>query len=150
MRQPKPVYGSFNVEPSLLITCDHNHVRHEAHFGESRWAHRKGATRHVPAVIPGPMGTVSYHVTGRGCAASLNSSSHGAGRALSRRDARRRVSTQDLLRQIRGVWIDSRLAARLTEEAPSAYKDIEAVFRAQKALTRNVRRLRPVLCYKGV
>ena len=52
-------------------------------------------------------------------------------------------------RQLRGVWFDHRAAARLREEAPSAYKDIDAVMRAQKELTRIIRRLRPVLCYKG-
>ena len=96
------------------------------------------------------MGTHSFHVEGRGCAAALCSSAHGAGRRLSRTDARRRLSAKDVARELRGVWFDHRLAAGLREEAPSAYKDIDAVLRAEHDLVRITRRLRPVLCFKGV
>ena len=95
------------------------------------------------------MGTSSYHVEGRGCAEALGSSAHGAGRRLSRTDARRRISKDAVLRQLRGVWFDHRLVDALREEAPAAYKDIGAVLRAQHDLVRIVRRLRPVLCFKG-
>ena len=100
-------------------------------------------------IIPGSMGTRIYHVEGRGEEASLRSSSHGAGRAMSRHKARAAVSARLLHRQMRGIWFDHRLAANLREEAPTAYKDVAAVLRAQKELTRIVRTLRPVLCYKG-
>jgi tRNA-splicing ligase RtcB len=96
------------------------------------------------------MGTHSFHVEGRGCAAALCSSAHGAGRRLSRTDARRRISAKDVTRELRGVWFDHRLSAGLREEAPSAYKDIDAVMRAEHELVRIVRRVRPVLCFKGV
>jgi tRNA-splicing ligase RtcB len=95
------------------------------------------------------MGTRSYHVEGRGCAEALCSSAHGAGRRLSRTDARRALSARDVTRELRGVWFDHRLAPRLREEAPSAYKDIDAVLRSQAELVRIVRRLRPVLSFKG-
>jgi tRNA-splicing ligase RtcB len=135
-----------------LIHANHNHVRQESHFGESLFVHRKGtlpAAENQPGVIPGSMGTPSYHVTGRGCAESLCSSSHGAGRAMSRTEAAQRVSPRELARQMRGVWFDERLARRLCDEAPVAYKDVQAVMRAQRELTRIERRLRPLLSYKG-
>jgi tRNA-splicing ligase RtcB len=136
-----------------LITTDHNHVSLGRHGGRDLWVHRKGA---MPAqlgesgVLPGSMGSASFHVEGRGHEDALCSSAHGAGRALSRTAARGRVSERDLRRQMEGVWYDVRLAAQLCDEAPSAYKDIRAVLRAQRDLVRVTRTLRPVLNYKGV
>lgn len=141
------------MDPDSLITCDHDHVQREEHDGLALWVHRKGANSAAegkPGIIPGSMGTASFHVTGRGCAAALRSSSHGAGRRMARHEARRRVSTRQLLRDLDGVSFDERFAERLREEAPSAYKDIEVVMRAQRELVRVQRRLRPVLVYKGV
>ena len=140
------------ADESRLIHCDHNHVRQEEHFGRLLWVHRKGALpagEGLPGIIPGSMGAASYHVTGRGCEESLCSSSHGAGRALSRGEAMKRVSVRQLEREMRGVWYDSHLAERLRDEAPSAYKEIGAVMRAQKELTRIERRLRPLFSFKG-
>lgn len=137
---------------SELIHCDHNHVRRETHGGRALWVHRKGATPAAdgePGVIPGSMGTHSFHTLGRGAVQSLFSSSHGAGRRLSRSDARRRVSPRVLCEQLRGVHFDERLASRLTEEAPVAYKDVDVVMRAQRDLTRIVRRVWPMVVYKG-
>ena len=74
----------------------------------------------------------------------------GAGRAFSRTEARGQVSERDFRRQMANVWYDVRLEARLRDEAPSAYKDIRAVLRAQKELVKVIRLLRPVLNYKGV
>ena len=73
-----------------------------------------------------------------------------AGRLLSRTDARKSITDDHLRRQMRGVWYDFRLSDRLRDEAPSAYKDIDAVARAQCELVKVVRVLRPVLNYKGV
>lgn len=131
------------------IDCHHNFVRREQ---DALWVHRKGAISaraDEPGIIPGSMGSASFHVTGRGNPASLCSSSHGAGRIMSRTEARRAFTTQRLADQMRGVWFDHRLAHRLRDEAPGAYKDIGAVMRAQRELTRIVRRLEPVLVYKG-
>jgi tRNA-splicing ligase RtcB len=69
---------------------------------------------------------------------------------MSRTEARRRLSAKDLARELRGVWFDHRLAAGLREEAPSAYKDVDAVLRAERELVRVVRRVQPLLCFKGV
>jgi tRNA-splicing ligase RtcB len=148
----KAVLGALPDEGSYL-SCNHNHVRRETHGGEALWVHRKGAISAAagePGAVPGSMGTHSYHVEGRGCAGALSSSAHGAGRRLSRTDARRRLSARDVVRELRGVWFDHRLAAGLREEAPSAYKDVDAVLRAEHDLVRVVRRLRPVLSFKGV
>lgn len=137
---------------STYFDCDHNHVARETHAGEELWVHRKGAMRAAadePGIIPGSMGTESFHVQGRGGEASLCSSSHGAGRAMARDEARRRIRPGDLERQMGEVWFDASIAAGLREEAPTAYKDIGRVLRAQSDLTRVVRRLRPVLVYKG-
>jgi tRNA-splicing ligase RtcB len=134
------------------ITTDHNHVSLERHGGRDLWVHRKGAMSArlgESGVLPGSMGSLSFHVEGRGAEDSLCSSAHGAGRALSRTAARGKVTERDLHRQMAGIWYDSGLAGKLRDEAPSAYKDIRAVLRAQKELVKVTRTLRPVLNYKG-
>ena len=141
------------VRWDTLVTTDHNHVSFERHGARDLWVHRKGA---MPAklgengVLPGSMGTLSFHVEGRGCEEALCSSAHGAGRALSRTAARAKVTERDLRRQMEGIWYDYRLSDKLRDEAPSAYKDIRAVLRAQKELVKVTRTLRPILNYKGV
>lgn len=135
-----------------LILATHNFVRLELHFENQWWVHRKGASSAVdgePGVIPGSMGSESFHVSGRGCTQALCSSSHGAGRALPRGVAFRKINTRRLVREMEGVWFDEELAERLRDEAPSAYKPIGQVMRAQQELVRIVRRLRPLLSYKG-
>jgi tRNA-splicing ligase RtcB len=135
------------------ISSDHNHLRLEQHQGRSLWVHRKGAQRVGPealGIVPGSMGSPSYHVEGRGVPEALSSAAHGAGRALSRSEARQRINVRELDSQMRGVWFDARLRHALREEAPSAYKDIGEVMRAQRELVRIVRRLEPVLVYKAV
>jgi tRNA-splicing ligase RtcB (3'-phosphate/5'-hydroxy nucleic acid ligase) len=151
----KLLSGPFGIAADWdsLITCDHNHVQREEHGGQLLWVHRKGANEAAEGragIIPGSMGTWSVHVIGRGCPEAFRSSSHGAGRRLGRHEARRQISGRRLSAELEGVWFDERSADGLREEAPSAYKDIEAVLRAQRELVRIVRRLRPVLVYKGV
>ena len=148
------LHDLFGVETdwSSLLHGHHNHVLQEEHLGELLWVHRKGAQashRDQPGIIPGSMGTASFLVSGRGCEQALCSSSHGAGRKLSRTEARQAISTRQLHRQMGGVRFDHRNASALREEAPEAYKDIYKVMRAQKELTRITTELRPLLCYKG-
>ncbi|MEM9694152.1 MAG: RtcB family protein [Myxococcota bacterium] len=146
------VLGAEPIRESA-IRCHHNFVELEHHGDTSLWVHRKGAIAAAEGkrgIIAGSMGTPSYHVIGRGCEAALCSSSHGAGRVMSRSDARRRISLRDLGRQMSGVWFDHRRASRLRDEAPAAYKDIDQVMRAQRELIRIERRLHPLLSYKGV
>lgn len=144
--------GLGHSEWSEAITTDHNHVEHETYGTLRLWVHRKGAMPAwpgQPGVLPGSMGSLSYHVVGRGCTDALCSSAHGAGRILSRTEARRTITARDLQRQMGQVWYDFRQADRLRDEAPGAYKDIRAVARAQRDLVKVVRVLRPVLNYKG-
>jgi tRNA-splicing ligase RtcB len=137
---------------TTAIASDHNHVVRERHDGRDCFVHRKGAMPAGPGVaglVPGSMGAPSVHVEGRGHPESLASSAHGAGRLLSRSAARSRVSEQELRRQLARVWFDVRLAGRLRDEAPAAYKDIHAVLRAQAELVTVTRVVRPLLTYKG-
>jgi tRNA-splicing ligase RtcB len=137
---------------ATAISADHNHVALEDHGGCALWVHRKGAmmaAAGVPGVLPGSMGTHSYHVEGRGVAEALRSSAHGAGRAMSRDRARRAITSRELGRQMAGVWYDFRLAEALREEAPRAYKDVRSVLRAQAELVKVIRRLRPILNHKS-
>lgn len=141
-----------SIDRASLITCDHNHVREERHGERIMLVHRKGAIPAgdgTPGIVPGSMGSVSHHTSGRGCPRALATSAHGAGRAMDRTSARRRITVRELRRQMRGVWFDHRKASRLVDEAPAAYKDIGAVMRAQRELTRIRRTLRPLLVYKS-
>ncbi len=143
-----------NVEPDpdSFIDASHNHARWERYPEGVRLVHRKGAS---PAevgevgLIPGSMGTASFHVVGRGVEEALRSSSHGAGRAMSRGKAGGRISTRQLEEELGSVWLDRKRLHALSDEAPSAYKDIRAVMRAQRDLVRITRELSPVLSYKG-
>jgi len=128
------------------VDCHHNFVREEEHQGQRLWVHRKGAISAMEGeqgIIPGSMGSCSFHVTGRGEPESLCSSSHGS------HGAGRVMSAKTFSEQMRGVWFDHRIARRLRDEAPGAYKDIGTVMRAQRNLTRIIQRLEPVLVYKG-
>lgn len=140
------------LDETSYFDCDHNHVIRETHAGESLWVHRKGANAAADGergIIPGSMGTESFHVEGRGNPESLCSSSHGAGRAMSRDEARRHISESDLRSQLGDTFVPETNLSALREEAPAAYKDIREVLRAQKDLVKRVRRLRPVLSYKA-
>lgn len=145
---------TFGVLPLEVtrIACHHNFVRAEQHDDQRLWVHRKGAISALPGepgIIPGSMGAPSFHVEGRGCTSALCSSSHGAGRVVSRGAARQRITKARFEASMEGVWYDHRRSRRLLDEAPDAYKDIHAVMRAQKELTKPTRTLRPVLSFKG-
>jgi tRNA-splicing ligase RtcB len=146
-----PLVGG-RLDWATAIASDHNHVVREQHDGRECFVHRKGAMpagQGVAGVVPGSMGTASVHVQGLGHPESLASSAHGAGRLLSRSAARSRIGERELRRQLAGVWFDVRLAGRLRDEAPAAYKDIHAVLGAQADLVTVTRVLRPLLTYKG-
>ena len=139
------------LDPRSRISCHHNFVRLEEH-GEPLWVHRKGsisAREGELGIVPGSMGSFSFHVEGRGNQVALESCSHGAGRRLSRTAARKAIGLRQLEREMTGVWYSTSNARALCEEAPGAYRDIGAVMRAQKELVRVVRRLTPVLNFKG-
>ncbi len=135
------------------INCHHNFTQREHHHGRNLWITRKGAIRARAGdagIIPGSMGTRSYVVEGLGSAASYHSCSHGAGRRMSRGAARRQLDVDGLRHRMRGrAWNESD-AARLIDEDPRAYKDIDQVMEDQRDLVTVRHQLSQVLNYKGV
>lgn len=134
----------------MEINCHHNYVEKENHYGENVFVTRKGAVRARETdygIIPGSMGTRSYIVQGRGNEASFHSCSHGAGRRMSRTEARKRFTAVDLEDQTRGV--ECRKDLGVLDEIPSAYKDIDKVMEDQSDLVTVVATLKQVLCVKG-
>jgi tRNA-splicing ligase RtcB (3'-phosphate/5'-hydroxy nucleic acid ligase) len=147
------------LEASFRITANeesyldspHNFLRREEHGKESLLVHRKSANsarKEEAGLIAGSMGTPSFIVHGLGTEASLCSSSHGAGRAMSRTEARQRIKPADMKRQLGTVRHDPRHLGELRDEAPAAYRDIHEVMRAQHDLVRQSARLTPLLNFK--
>jgi tRNA-splicing ligase RtcB (3'-phosphate/5'-hydroxy nucleic acid ligase) len=138
------------LETEEVISCHHNYVAEEEHYGQTVLVTRKGAIRAglgELGIIPGSMGTRSYIVRGLGNPESFESASHGAGRRMSRGEAKRRFKVKDLVEQTRGI--ECRKDAGVLDEIPGAYKDIERVMDDQKDLVEIVAELRQVLCVKG-
>jgi tRNA-splicing ligase RtcB len=132
------------------IFCHHNYVAEEVHYGEEVLVTRKGAIRAGRGelgIIPGSMGTRSYIVRGLGNPESFESASHGAGRRMSRGEAKRRFTVKDLADQTAGI--ECRKDGGVLDEIPSAYKPIERVMENQRDLVEVVAELRQVLCIKG-
>jgi tRNA-splicing ligase RtcB len=132
------------------VNCHHNYVEKEHHYGENVYLTRKGAVRARVGdlgIIPGSMGARTYIVTGKGNPESFNSCSHGAGRAMSRGEARRRFTVADHAKATEGV--ECRKDKDVIDETPAAYKSIDAVMEAQKDLVEIVHTLHQVVCVKG-
>ncbi len=132
------------------VNCHHNYVTKENHFGSNVWLTRKGAVRARAGdlgIIPGSMGVKSYIVRGKGNPESFNSCAHGAGRAMSRRQAKERFSVEDHAKATVGV--ECRKDEAVIDETPGAYKDIDAVMAAQADLVEVVHTLKQVICVKG-
>jgi tRNA-splicing ligase RtcB len=132
------------------VSCHHNYVAEEHHFGEELLVTRKGAIRAASGdlgIIPGSMGAKSFIVRGKGNPLSFESASHGAGRRLSRTQARASFSVVDLERQTEGV--ECRKDRGVLDEAPKAYKNIDRVMEQQSDLVEIVAELKQVVCVKG-
>jgi len=132
------------------VLCHHNYVAEETHHGEQLLVTRKGAISARAGqlgVIPGSMGTRSYIVRGLGNPESLHSASHGAGRKMSRGEAKRQFTVKDLAEQTAGV--ECRKDGGVLDEIPGAYKPIEQVMEYQRDLVEVVAELKQVLCVKG-
>lgn len=165
-----------HAELTLLFDVSHNTCKLEEHevdgVRKALLVHRKGATRAFgpghpdlppalrpygqPVLIGGSMGTASHILCGTatGMAAAFGSACHGAGRGMSRHEATRRFSgrgVMDELAKDRGIVIRSPSLRGVAEEAPGAYKDVDAVVEAaeQAGLARKVARLEPLICVKG-
>jgi tRNA-splicing ligase RtcB len=155
----------------LVYDVAHNIAKLEDHGGERLCVHRKGATRAFgpahpetparyravgqPVFIPGSMGTASYVLAGTDAALTLSfgSTCHGAGRAMSRGQAKRTRTGADVRRELeaKGIVVRCPSSGELAEEAPTAYKDVERVVSVvhDAGLARKVARLRPVGVVKG-
>ncbi|MGI9478843.1 MAG: RtcB family protein, partial [Hyphomicrobiaceae bacterium] len=134
----------------MAVNCHHNYAVQENHFGADVWVTRKGAVRARAGdlgIIPGSMGTGSFIVRGRGNADSFCSCSHGAGRAMSRTEARQRITLKDHRAATEGI--ECRKDRAIIDESPAAYKDISSVIAAQQDLIEVVHTLRQVVNVKG-
>lgn len=134
----------------MAVNCHHNYVTKERHFGKDVWLTRKGAVRAGAGelgIIPGSMGARSFIVRGKGNHDSFCTCSHGAGRAMSRNEARKRFTVADHVAATAGV--ECRKDVGVLDETPGAYKDIDAVIAAQADLVDIVHTLRQVVCVKG-
>ena len=132
------------------VNCHHNYVTRENHFGENVLVTRKGAVhaaKGVLGIIPGSMGAKSFIVRGLGNPESFDSCSHGAGRIMSRTEAKKLVTLDEHIRDTEGV--ECRKDEGVIDETPRAYKPIEAVMAAQADLVEIVHTLKQVVCVKG-
>ncbi|HMV45664.1 MAG TPA: RtcB family protein [Leptospiraceae bacterium] len=139
-----------NIEFEEPILCHHNYVSEETHFGEKVVVTRKGAISAREGewgIIPGSMGTKSFIVKGLGNPESFHSASHGAGRRVSRTQAKKEFSLEDLAKQTSGV--ECRKDAGVLDEIPGAYKNIDEVIENQKDLVKVEYILKQILCVKG-
>jgi len=145
---PKP----FSTDEEA-VNCHHNYVATEKHFGSNVFVTRKGAVRITSTelgIIPGSMGAKSFIVRGidgKAAAEALCSCSHGAGRAMSRNEAKKRFTLADHAAATEGV--ECRKDEGVLDETPGAYKDIDAVMAAQADHVEIVHTLRQVVCVKG-
>ena len=147
-------YTDLELKYEEEINCHHNYAALENHFGENVWVHRKGAVRARKGeltVIPGAMGSYSYVVRGLGNPESFCTSSHGAGRAYSRRGAMEAFSCEEVMVDLKnqGVILGKKNKKDVAEESRFAYKDIDRVMENQKDLVEPVRRLRTIGVVKG-
>lgn len=141
-------FADLSLEETIL--CHHNYVEREYHYGQELYVTRKGAIsarKGQPGLIPGSMGTRSYIVRGLGNPESFQSASHGAGRKMSRNQARRSFDLKDLMKQTEGV--ECRKDGGVLDEIPGAYKDIDEVMANQKDLVEIVHPLKQLICVKG-
>jgi len=133
-----------------VVNCHHNYLSREKHFGKSVLVTRKGAVsarEDQLGIIPGSMGAKSFIVRGKGNRDSFHSCSHGAGRRMGRNEAKKRITMERFAETMVGV--ESRRDAEVLDEAPDAYKDIDAVIAAQADLIEVVHTLKQVVCVKG-
>ena len=132
------------------VNCHHNYVSREHHYGADVLVTRKGAVsakQGEMGIIPGSMGAKSFIVRGLGNPESFHSCSHGAGRVMSRTEARKRITVEDHARAT--AHVECRKDADVVDESPAAYKPIDAVMAAQSDLVEIIHTLRQVVCVKG-
>jgi len=134
----------------VAVNCHHNYVQKETHFGKNVWLTRKGAVRAREGdlgIIPGSMGACSYIVRGLGSEQSFHSCSHGAGRVMSRNEARSRITLKE--HREATAHVECRKDKEVLDESPAAYKPIDSVMNAQRDLVEVLYTLVQVLNVKG-
>lgn len=141
------------VEFFDFINKPHNFAAEEEHFGETVLVHRKGATRARKGewgMIPGSQGTRSFLVKGKGEPLSFESCAHGAGRIMSRAQARKQLDVREEVKALkeRGILHAIRNRRDL-DEAPGSYKDIDEVMSNQTDLVEVQIELQPLAVVKG-
>ena len=147
IREVLPIPFTADVE---AVNCHHNYISREHHYGKDVWVTRKGAVsaqKGQLGIIPGSMGAKSFIVRGLGNTESFCSCSYGAGRVMSRTEAKRRVSLDEHKRAVAGV--ECRVDESVIDETPSAYKPIDKVMAAQSDLVEVLHTLKQVVCVKG-
>lgn len=142
------------VEFGRAINAHHNYAAKEKHYTEEVWVHRKGAIRVEKdelGIIPGAMGSYSYIVRGLGNPESFCSCSHGAGRKIGRKEAQRRYSMEETLKDLKaqGVLLGKKKKKDLSEEVRFAYKDIDEVIKNELDLIEPIKKLTTVAVIKG-
>jgi tRNA-splicing ligase RtcB len=143
-------YPGSNTLTLQRVDCHHNYTDIETHQGKDVYVTRKGAVSAQKGewgIIPGSMGVKSYIVRGKGNPESFCSCSHGAGRRMSRTQAKARFTVSDLAQQTAGV--ECRKDKDVVDEIPGAYKDIDEVMRNQADLVEPVYELKQIICIKG-
>jgi len=151
MKKEKTLEEQIGFDP--MINIAHNYASLENHFGQNVWIHRKGATKATEGligIIPGSQGTSSYIVEGLGNPESFMSCSHGAGRRMSRSQAKRELNLKEEIAKMnkKGIIHGLRNQGDL-DEASSAYKDIDWVMEQQKDLVKIKVKLEPLAVIKG-
>lgn len=134
------------------INCHHNYTTKERHGDKELWVTRKGAIRarvNDYGLIPGSMGQKSYVVKGLGNPLSYNSCSHGAGRTMSRRQARKTLTVETLNKKMAGSAWQDKAGEALLDEHPDSYKPIAQVMADQADLVEVVVELQAIANYKG-
>lgn len=132
------------------VNCHHNYISRENHFDHNVIVTRKGAVRARKTdlgIIPGSMGAKSFIVRGLGNEQSFCSCSHGAGRVMSRNQAKKEITLEQHIADTQGV--ECRKDADVVDESPRAYKNIDDVMRSQEDLVEIVATLKQILCVKG-
>ena len=153
VRVIQAVKSSLGIEFNAQIeavNCHHNYISREHHYGKNVIVTRKGAVRARQGelgIIPGSMGAKSFIVRGLGNEESFCSCSHGAGRVMSRTQAKKKVSMEEHLKATEGV--ECRKDKDVIDETPKAYKPIEKVMAAQSDLVEIMYTLKQVVCVKG-
>lgn len=135
-----------DLKYEVWVNKNHNHAVYERGF----FIHRKGATpakKNERGIIPGNMRDGSFLVIGKGNPKFLNSSSHGAGRSISRRGAKEKYTMEEFRESMKGI--KGTVSEKTLDELPMAYKDFSRIVDAQKDSVRIVKHIKPIINWKG-